>query len=127
MTRSKKLYVAVALIGVIGAIAGRLPAPFDQSARAADGHAAAAAERIDAAFSLVQPHMPRSLPVRVAKGDLSVAPACAGQTWPNIAADCLVTADGSPARKARVVTVGYQSGEAESVLVRLPISEVAMR
>jgi hypothetical protein len=58
------------------------------------------------------------------KGDL---PRCAGQSWPNVSPECLVRADGRPAGAVRTVTVGYQAGEATTVLVRMPAPLVASR
>lgn len=124
MTQSKMLFAAVAVAGFALTMAGLIAAPFDQSARAADNGAASATQRIEAAFTLAHPELQHAVPVRISKGDL---PGCVGQTWPNIAADCLATADGAPARKARMVTFGQQIGESETVLVRFPVSEVAMR
>ena len=52
---------------------------------------------------------------------------CGGGRWPNLATACLVSFDGAPAAvAARTVTVEYRSGEAGSVLVRLPV-ELASR
>ena len=64
---------------------------------------------------------------RAPKGDF--APACANAVWPNIAAGCLATGDGRPARHVRTITMGYQVGEnsrASAVVenrlyVRLPL------
>ncbi|MGH6926527.1 MAG: hypothetical protein ACRED5_22595 [Propylenella sp.] len=127
MTRSKKLFAAFALVGIGGAIAGTVAAPFNQSAAAGYFEADVASARIEAAFALVTPQIVGPAAVAAAKGDLPPAPGCTGQTWPNISSDCLVTADGARPPKARMVTVGHQSGEAETVLVRLPLAEIAMR
>ena len=59
------------------------------------------------------------------RGDLESAAGCLGQTWPDISADCLVSADGSPTQQVRTVTIGYQSGDDTTVLVRMPAPQVA--
>lgn len=49
-------------------------------------------------------------------------PACAGQAWPNIAADCLSADAGMPARAAvRTITIEKRDGANTSTLVRLPV------
>lgn len=59
------------------------------------------------------------------RGDLLVPAGCLGQTWPDISAECLVSADGTPARQVRTVTIGYQAGDDTTVLVRMPAPQVA--
>ena len=64
---------------------------------------------------------------RMNKGDLLVPPPCAGQRWPDIAPGCLVASDGTGIRPVRTVTLGYQTGESSSVLIRMPAPQVASR
>ena len=131
MTQSKTLFAA-ALFGALLAVAGFVAAPFNASARAAASHADTdvIAERIGGAFATVDmsdaDRAVRVALVRLPKSDLG-APACEHQTWPNIAGDCLVTTDGSAAAQVRFVTIGYQAGEAETVLLRVPASRTAAR
>ncbi len=132
MTQSKTLIAAAALFGSALAIAGMIAAPFNGEARAAAGQPGPEliAERIGGAFASIDladvDQATRAALVRLPKGDLGVA-GCEGQAWPNISADCLVTADGSTADNVRFVTFGYQAGEAETVLLRVPTSQTAAR
>lgn len=132
MTRSKTVFTAAALFAVAATFAGLVAAPFNATARAAAGHTEpdVVAERIGGAFATIDFNAVtparEATAVRATKGDLYAAADCASQTWPNIAARCLTTADGSPAQDARFVTVAYQTGDAETVLVRIP-SEVSVR
>lgn len=132
MTQSKALFAVVA-IAVAATVGGFLATPLNGSARAAAGQADAqlVAERIGAAFAVVRmteaaPAV-RAAAVRSAKGDLPRSLGCKAQTWPDVDVGCLVNADGSPAAKARFVTVGSQTGETETVLLRIPASLVASR
>ena len=63
------------------------------------------------------------------RGDrLAVAKNCAAQAWPNISPDCVVAADGNPARRTvRLITTEQRDAANTSVLVRLPSSDVAAR
>lgn len=131
MTQSKALFAVVA-IAVAATVGGFLATPLNGSARAAgQADAELVAERIGAAFAVV--HMTEAAPavraaaVRSAKGDLPRSLGCKAQTWPDVDVGCLVNADGSPAAKARFVTVGSQTGETETVLLRIPASLVASR
>jgi hypothetical protein len=132
MTHSKTIFTAAALFAAAVTFAG-LAAPFNASARAAASQTApdVVAERIGGAFATIDfdavSPARQATAVRGTKGDLFAAADCASQTWPNIAARCLVTDDGSPAQEARFVTVGYQTGDAQTVLVRVPSSEVSVR
>ncbi len=88
-------------------------------------------ERIGGAFAVIdmnglQPAN-RAVPMRAAKGDLPSDRACATETWPNITGDCIVSADGGPTSDVRYVTVDFQSGDAETVLLRVPSSDLASR
>ena len=117
MTPSKTLIATVVLFGFVLAAIALVAAPFNTSASAAVGHGDpdAIAERIGGAFAAIGESS-----TDAEKGDLVVASDCAVQTWPHVASDCIVTDDGSPAPDARFVTVGYQAGETETVLLRLP-------
>ena len=53
---------------------------------------------------------------------------CAAQTWPTISSDCLVAANGTPARKAvRTITFEERTAPNTSTLVRRPAAEMAGR
>lgn len=127
MTRSKNI-VAAALTGIALTATGLTATGFG-GAQASAGDMVAA--RIDAAFAVVA--VPEADPAiqaaaaRTGKGDLLVAPACSGQRWPDISPRCLVAADGTAIRPARSVTIGYRTGEAASVLIRMPAPQVASR
>lgn len=65
-----------------------------------------------------------------AKGDLlrNAPQRCASQTWPNIAPECLGAPDGTAHRgNVRMITVEQRDGANTSVLMRVPVSEVAQR
>jgi hypothetical protein len=132
MIQSKTLFAAIAIAAAAGSV-GFVAATFNGSARAAAGQidANVVAERIGGAFALVDAveagQQIRSAAVRVAKGDLPVSLRCSGQTWPNVGHGCLVTTDGSPAPRVRYITVDSQTGEAETVLLRIPASLIASR
>jgi hypothetical protein len=70
---------------------------------------------------------PATAAVPAKKGDMLRRPSCADQVWPNIAPNCLVTADGAAPRPVRYVTIGYQSDPSTTVLVRMPALAVAAR
>jgi len=64
------------------------------------------------------------------KGDsLRAAPlACTTQAWPHVSRECLVAADGTPARASvRTITMERREGVNTSVLVRMPAPELAQR
>jgi hypothetical protein len=65
------------------------------------------------------------------KGDLlGKAPqgTCASKAWPNIAPECLESANGTPVRSSvRMITVEQREGVNTSVLVRIPSPELAQR
>jgi hypothetical protein len=132
MIKTRALFAAFA-VGASAIVAGFIAAPFNGSARAAAGDVATdlVAERIGGAFAvaeLAEAAQPvKTAAVRAAKGDLPVSLDCVDQTWPAVKQDCLVTADGTPAPRARFITIDSQSGEAETVLLRLPASLVASR
>ena len=131
MTQSSKFLAAAALTG-FGLIFGGLTAiPFESSASAVEvvgedraAHRVAAA--FDAAFE-ADVDSAVVAAVRSRKGDLLVKPACTGQKWPEVASDCLVMADGSAMRPVRTVTIGYQTGDDTTVLIRMPAPQVASR
>lgn len=120
MTQSMKIMAAVALFGFALTAVSLVAAPFNTSASAAigSGEHELIAERIGGAFAAIGES--GSAGRIAAKGDLPAAPDCASQTWPHVASDCIVTADGAPAPDVRFVTVGFQAGDAETVLLRLP-------
>jgi hypothetical protein len=59
------------------------------------------------------------------RGDLLVPASCIGQTWPDISADCLIGEDGAAVSNVRTVTIGYQTADDTSVLLRLPAPQLA--
>jgi hypothetical protein len=131
MIQSRKFVAAAILMGIALIIAGLLIAPFSASANAAASQSGVVADRIGAAFSTVSdatadPALTAAAARLLKKGDLSTAN-CAGAVWPNIDASCLSTVDGAPAKHVRTITIGYQSGENTTVLVRVPSGEVAAR
>ena len=128
MPKSSKILAAAALVGIGAMLAGLTSAPFHGSARAVEAASTTdiAADRIAAAFSAL-PGEEGAPTVVASKGDLLVAAGCAGQKWPDIAPTCLVQADGSTARPVRSVLTSYQSGEATTVLVRMPAPQIASR
>ena len=132
MIQSRKFVAAAILMGLALIIVGLLIAPFNASARAAGQlDTGVATDRIGGSFATLTEMQPdpalAAAAARVLKGDLAAAPACAGAVWPNIDAACLSTADGSPARHVRSITIGYQAGENTTVLVRVPAQEMAQR
>jgi hypothetical protein len=132
MIESRKFVAAAILVGIALILAGLLLAPFNGSARAAatDG-SDVAADRIGAAFAMISDREPAAeiaaAAALVFKGDLSAESICAGATWPNIDASCLARADGAVSQPVRLITIGYQSGDATTVLMRVPANEVAIR
>jgi hypothetical protein len=132
MIQSRKFVAAAILVGIALIVAGLLIAPFNASARAAatDG-TDVASDRIGGAFSMISDREPvaeiAAAAALVFKGDLGAAAICADATWPNIDPSCLVKAEGSEAHPVRLITIGYQSGDATTVLVRVRASEVASR
>ena len=131
MIQSRKLVAAAILVGIALIVAGLLIAPFNASARASTEGTDVASDRIGGAFSMVSERQPAAeiaaAAALVFKGDLGAAAICADATWPNIDPSCLVKADGSQSHPVRLITVGYQSGDATTVLVRVPAGEVASR
>ena len=128
MTEFRKSIAAAALIGFAAIATGfaAVPVPGAQQLEAAGAPAA----RIDAAFA--------SLPAAVAdpallfatagvKGDRLAPSSCAAQTWPNVPSACLVGTDGEARPPVRTVTIGYQLGEATTVLIRMPAPRIASR
>ena len=64
---------------------------------------------------------------RALKGNLAFVLACANAVWPNIDAACLATADGRPAPRVRMITIGYQNDANTTVIVHIPVAAVAQR
>lgn len=132
MIQSRKFVAAAILMGIALIVAGLLIAPFNATARAAATVGEdVAIDRIGGAFAAiaeraVDPAITAAA-VRASKGDLGVDPSCAGAVWPNIDASCLKTTDGAPVQAVRMITIGYQSDAATTVLVRYPEGEVASR
>jgi hypothetical protein len=59
---------------------------------------------------------------------LPMADSCARQDWPYLAQECLVSADGNPARKVnRVITIERRVSDNVSELVRMPVADLAQR
>jgi hypothetical protein len=132
MIQSRKFVAAAILVGIALIVAGLLIAPFNASARAAATEGSGvAADRIGGAFAMISEREPAAeiaaAAALVFKGDLGAESICAGATWPNIDASCLARADGAVSHPVRLITIGYQSGEATTTLMRVPVSEVASR
>ena len=131
MIQSRKFVAAVILMGIALIIAGLLIAPFTASASAAASQSGDAADRIGAAFATLSDVSPDPALVaaaaRLSKGNFGSSADCADAVWPNIDASCLATTDGAPAKHVRTITIGYQSGENTTILVRVPSAEVAQR
>lgn len=129
MNGSSKILVA-AMLGLGVAVSALSATVLDADARAVTAVDDVAADRIATAFASVAPaEIEPAIQLAAArsrKGDLLVGPACTTQSWPQIASECLVSADGS-ARQVRAVTVGYQAGESTTVLIRVPAAQVASR
>jgi hypothetical protein len=126
MFATKKILAAGALFVLGLGMTAVAMNPFNASARAAATATSAdlAMQRIDAAFADVRESEAAptiaQLAVRVGKGDYHAKPGCAGEKWPNIAAECLVTHNGVPVRPVRFITIGYPVGDSSSVLLRMP-------
>ena len=131
MIESRKFVAAAILVGIALILAGLLLAPVNASARAATDDSNVAADRIGAAFAVISEREPAAEIAAAAalafKGDLGAEAICAGATWPNIDASCLARADGAVSQPVRLITIGYQSGDATTVLMRVPANEVATR
>lgn len=132
MIQSRKFVAAAILVGIALIVAGLLIVPFNASARAAASEGAdVASDRIGGAFAVISDREPAAeiaaAAALVFKGDLGAESICAGATWPNIDASCLARTDGSASHPVRLITIGYQSGSATTVLVRVPAGEVASR
>lgn len=109
--------------GALATVAAVLP--LGVSARTMFAGQSVPAERIAAAFSAAG--VEEAAPTKVAqKGDLMQAE-CAGQVWPAIDARCLKNADGSRPARYRTVSAAANAGQNTTVLMRLPLSVVAMR
>lgn len=131
MIQSRKFVAAAILFGLALIVAGLLIAPFNASARAsATVGPDVASDRIGIAFASLSERTAdpaiQAAAVRASKGDL-LAPSCAGAVWPNIDASCLTTPGGERAQNVRMITIGYQSDEATTVIVRYPVGEFASR
>jgi len=133
MTKSGRILAVATVLGMsLGAVA-LTSAAFDGGARADEGtrQGEVAAERIAAAFSGLPEERPAPAIVAgahsAAKGDLLAHRDCAEQRWPDITSDCLMGSYGSSLRHVRSVTIGYQTGEATTFLVRTPVPQVATR
>jgi hypothetical protein len=127
MITSRKSMAAAALAGfsvlATGFAAASLPGMKGSAA------AVTPSQRIAAAFAA----LPRATaePAQVAaakaarKGDLPPS-LCAAQSWPEIEPGCLHS-EGQAGRPVRTVTIGFQSGETTTVLLRVPAPQVASR
>lgn len=120
-----KAIVAAAFISVALMVAAFMAPVAGATETSADPVAA----RIDMAFSAISAQgsagMSR-LVYQARKGDLPDAVRCGGLAW-SVTSNCLMTSDGNLFRPARAVTVGYQDGEATTILVRRPAPLVAAR
>jgi hypothetical protein len=116
MGKSNKVAALAGVVGIALVLSAFSALPLNNAARAAGSGAASSADLIAASFgdtdAVATPENGAA-----AKGDLLV-PGCRGETWPDISADCLITNDGSPAPAARAGTIGYQTGDSTTVLVR---------
>lgn len=125
--------ISVLAISLPLAIAAAPAAPFNASAAVAPGVTSVdvVAERIGGAFaSLPKTSVERADAVILSpKGDRRRTSDCASATWPNIDTACLSTADGSPAPHVRTITIGYQTGQNATVLLRVPgaVAERSLR
>jgi hypothetical protein len=132
MIQSRKFVAAAILVGIALIVAGLLMTPFNASARAAATVGPdVAVDRIGVAFASLSERQPdpavAAAAVRASKGDLGIDRACVGAVWPNIEPACLSAADGAPVEKVRMITFGYQSDPATTVVVRFPAGEVVSR
>ena len=130
MIQSRKFVAIAILAGIALIVAGLLIAPFSATARAAATEGGdAASDRIGTAFSLISEREPAAeiaaAAALVFKGDLGAESICANAVWPSIDASCLARTDGAAAHPVRLITIGYQSGDATTILVRVPAGEVA--
>jgi hypothetical protein len=128
MPKFRSLLAAAALGSSVAVAAATLLSPL---APAYAGSGSIADARIEMAFASATAHEAdgtlATAAVRAQKGDMMRRPSCADQVWPNIAPNCLVSADGATARPVRYVTIGHQSDASTTVLVRMPALEVAAR
>ena len=130
MNKSSKVLIAAAL-GLGVAVSALSATALNANARGVAVMDDVVADRIAAAFASVPvaevaPALAAAA-ARSGKGDLFVGRDCAAQKWPQIASECLVDADGRAGHPMRTVTVGYQTGDAVTVLVRVPAPRVASR
>jgi hypothetical protein len=136
MNRSfaSRIRISVLAISLPLAIATAPAVPFNASAAVAQGATSIdniVAERIGDAFA----SLPKTSVERVGadavillpKGDRQRTSDCASATWPNKETSCLSTADGSPARPVRTITVGYRAGADTTLLLRLPGTDMPPR
>jgi hypothetical protein len=131
MIESRKFVAAAILAGLALIVAGLVISPVNGGARAASSaDVDIAAERIGGAFAAIAEQTADTViaaaPTRASKGDLDTTK-CAGASWPNVDAACLVTSDGRPAPRVRTITVGYQSDPTTTILLRVPSAEVAQQ
>ena len=130
MNKSSKVLIAAAL-GLGVAVSALSATSLNANARGVAVMDDVVADRIAAAFASV-PAADVAPAIQLAaarsgKGDLFAARDCAVQKWPQIASECLVAADGRAGHPVRTRTVGYQIGDALTVLVRVPAPQVASR
>jgi hypothetical protein len=134
MIASTKIILGAALIGTV-AFAGTISFAQNRAAEAAtalsqatrtpDTIVARAFAPFTAAQAAARPQLAAALAAR--KSDRLQGGACALQTWPYIAHDCLVAVDGTERRPVRTVTVERRPQEGLSVLVRMPEPRLAQR
>lgn len=124
-TRTSKAAFAAAVIAAFGAL--ELAHAAGPEASLSTGPTDAANQRIAAAFAVIVVPEIRSGAPETRKTDRAPVN-CVGQTWPGVTAGCLVPVGGAAVRPAvRTVTVEYRKGDNTSVLVRMPLAQMAAR
>jgi hypothetical protein len=114
MMKSKKtLAVVFAGTAALALVAANMVA-FQGTAIAAAGQGAAVTE------AAAEP-----AEAEATRGDLLVPIECLNQVWPDISPECLIGDDGATSAEVRTVTIGYETGEDSSVLMRMPARELA--
>ena len=131
VTKFRTMLSAAAAIGLSMTAAGVMAVPLN-GAIGLNAEQAVVADRVSISFA----GLPAALDVppaieaaagRVAKGDFLERPGCFGQVWPDITPECIAKASGAAAAPVRTVTIGYQVGDATTVLVRVPALQTASR
>jgi hypothetical protein len=131
MMNSRNILSLITAVGLSLTAAGVMAVPLN-GAGPANASDADVTQRVSLGFAAAPVHaaVPGALEAaagRVAKGDFFERPGCFGQVWPEISAECLSKVAGLTSLPARTVTIGYQIGDATTVLVRMPAPQVASR